>query len=45
MLRFILQGFTDQPIMVYGDGKRTRSFCYIGGCRSRVNVVNGKIEG
>ena len=29
MSRFILQALTDQPITVYGDGKQTRSFCYI----------------
>jgi UDP-glucuronate decarboxylase len=27
--RFILQALTNQPITVYGDGKQTRSFCYI----------------
>ncbi len=27
--RFILQALTKQPITVYGDGKQTRSFCYI----------------
>ncbi len=29
MSRFILQAQTNQPITVYGDGKQTRSFCYI----------------
>jgi UDP-glucuronate decarboxylase len=29
MSRFILQANTNQPITVYGDGKQTRSFCYI----------------
>lgn len=29
MSRFILQAITDQPITIYGDGKQTRSFCYI----------------
>ena len=29
MSRFILQALTNQPITVYGDGKQTRSFCYI----------------
>ncbi|MCL4429844.1 MAG: SDR family oxidoreductase [Chloroflexi bacterium] len=29
MSRFILQAITNQPITVYGDGKQTRSFCYI----------------
>ena len=27
--RFISQALTNQPITVYGDGKQTRSFCYI----------------
>jgi UDP-glucuronate decarboxylase len=27
--RFISQALTDEPITVYGDGKQTRSFCYI----------------
>jgi len=26
---FITQSLTDKPITVYGDGKQTRSFCYI----------------
>lgn len=29
MSRFIKQALTNQPITVYGDGKQTRSFCYI----------------
>jgi nucleoside-diphosphate-sugar epimerase len=29
MSRFITQALTDKPITVYGDGKQTRSFCYI----------------
>ena len=29
MSRFILQALTGEPITVYGDGKQTRSFCYI----------------
>ncbi|MGD0644144.1 MAG: UDP-glucuronic acid decarboxylase family protein [Candidatus Bathyarchaeia archaeon] len=29
MSRFILQALTNQPITVYGEGKQTRSFCYI----------------
>jgi len=29
MSRFILQALNDQPITVYGNGKQTRSFCYI----------------
>lgn len=27
--RFILQALTNQPITVFGDGKQTRSFCYV----------------
>jgi UDP-glucuronate decarboxylase len=27
--RFIKQALADEPITVYGDGKQTRSFCYI----------------
>jgi UDP-glucuronate decarboxylase len=27
--RFILQAMTNQPITVFGDGKQTRSFCYV----------------
>lgn len=26
---FIVQALTDRPITVYGDGKQTRSFCYV----------------
>jgi dTDP-glucose 4,6-dehydratase len=26
---FVYQALTDQPITVYGDGKQTRSFCYV----------------
>lgn len=29
MSRFILQALTEEPITVYGDGKQTRSFCYV----------------
>ena len=29
MSRFITQALTNKPITVYGDGKQTRSFCYI----------------
>lgn len=29
MSRFILQALTGQPLTVYGEGKQTRSFCYI----------------
>jgi UDP-glucuronate decarboxylase len=27
--RFIMQALKNQPITVYGDGKQTRSFCYV----------------
>jgi len=27
--RFIVQALTNRPITVYGDGKQTRSFCYV----------------
>jgi UDP-glucuronate decarboxylase len=27
--RFIVQALTNQPITVYGNGKQTRSFCYV----------------
>jgi dTDP-glucose 4,6-dehydratase len=26
---FVFQGLTEKPITVYGDGKQTRSFCYV----------------
>jgi len=26
---FILQALRDEPITIYGDGKQTRSFCYV----------------
>ena len=29
MSRFISQALTGEPITVYGDGKQTRSFCYV----------------
>ncbi|MGA2681827.1 MAG: UDP-glucuronic acid decarboxylase family protein [Candidatus Bathyarchaeia archaeon] len=29
MSRFILQALTEEPITVYGDGKQTRTFCYV----------------
>ena len=29
MSRFIMQALTEKPITIYGDGKQTRSFCYI----------------
>ena len=29
MSRFIMQALAGKPITVYGDGKQTRSFCYI----------------
>lgn len=27
--RFILQALRNEPITIYGDGKQTRSFCYV----------------
>jgi len=35
---FIVQSLTGKPITVYGDGKQTRSFCYIS------DMINGLIE-
>lgn len=29
MSRFIMRALADMPITVYGDGKQTRSFCYV----------------
>ncbi|MBU5690146.1 MAG: NAD-dependent epimerase/dehydratase family protein [Candidatus Aenigmatarchaeota archaeon] len=29
LIRFVQQSLSNQPITVYGDGKQTRSFCYI----------------
>jgi UDP-glucuronate decarboxylase len=29
MSRFVMQALANEPITVYGDGKQTRSFCYI----------------
>lgn len=29
MSRFVMQALADEPITIYGDGKQTRSFCYI----------------
>ena len=29
MSRFIIQALSHEPITVYGDGKQTRSFCYV----------------
>ena len=29
MSRFIMQALKDKPLTVYGDGKQTRSFCYV----------------
>jgi UDP-glucuronate decarboxylase len=29
MSRFIMQALMNRPITVYGDGKQTRSFCYV----------------
>jgi len=35
---FILQALQNQPITIYGDGKQTRSFCYVD------DLINGLIE-
>jgi UDP-glucuronate decarboxylase len=51
MSRFIMQALTGKPITVYGDGKQTRSFCYISdtvtglmllasNCKAKGEVVN-----
>jgi nucleoside-diphosphate-sugar epimerase len=38
---FILQALTDRPITVYGDGKQTRSFCYVSDTvRGLVSLIN-----
>ena len=29
MSRFIMQALADKPITIYGDGRQTRSFCYV----------------
>ena len=29
MVNFIIQGLTFKPFTIYGDGKQTRSFCYV----------------
>jgi UDP-glucuronate decarboxylase len=29
VINFIVQALADKPITVYGDGKQTRSFCYV----------------
>ena len=44
MSRFILQALTNQPITVYGDGKQTRSFCYITDTATGSNAVGFKFE-
>ncbi len=47
MSRFILQALTNQPITVYGDGKQTRSFCYIADTVTGLMLLttNSKAEG
>ena len=38
---FILQALADRPITVYGDGKQTRSFCYVSDTvRGLVGLMN-----
>lgn len=43
---FIVQALTGQPITVYGDGKQTRSFCYIADMIEGLWLIgNKKISG
>jgi UDP-glucuronate decarboxylase len=35
---FIVQALKDEPITIYGDGKQTRSFCYVS------DLINGVIK-
>ena len=40
---FILQALTHRPITVYGDGKQTRSFCYVSDTvRALVSLMNSE---
>ncbi|MCK4755271.1 MAG: GDP-mannose 4,6-dehydratase, partial [Calditrichia bacterium] len=38
---FVKQALTNEPITIYGDGKQSRSFTYVGDC---VNVLIGLME-
>lgn len=46
---FIVQSLTKQPITVYGDGKQTRSFCYVSDMIKGLNLlateknINGQV--
>ncbi len=43
---FILQALTAKPITIYGDGKQTRSFCYVADMISALwFVANKKVSG
>jgi len=40
---FILQALTHRPVTVYGDGKQTRSFCYVSDTvRALVSLMNSE---
>ncbi len=39
--RFVEQALSNQPLTVYGDGKQTRSFCYVG---DAVRAMIGLVE-
>ena len=39
--RFVKQALSNQPVTVYGDGKQTRSFCYVG---DAVRAIIGLVE-
>jgi len=37
---FIVSAITDEPITIYGDGKQTRSFCYISDTISAIEAIS-----
>jgi len=39
--RFIMQALMNQPITIYGDGKQTRSFCYVSDMISGLMLLAG----
>ena len=39
--RFVKQALSSQPVTVYGDGKQTRSFCYVG---DTIRAIIGLVE-
>ena len=41
MPNFVKQALKDEPIRIYGDGKQSRSFTYVGDC---VRVLMGLME-